>query len=305
MTDNNKSAPTSYNPWRQELHFIAQWRLGAWLPWLLVHIPASWIIVTSMGPGGDLTAWLWYALLSWIACLTVIVMYFFRHGDILSYVIALTLLIAGPLLTAKYEENINPTPTAELRRWCDRDAGLKIHRVVRANGYFDAWASSYAPWRFILDTDYEFIEVCDEARRSYRPLAEPGCWRITKVGRDSGQCHPEIDAAIRKMKAPSYIDFSKSRCFAAEMLLEPRARYRRLGLLSIWELDNAWHSNMYRSINLFKDTQTDDVIAKEIYYRVHPKPDNLPFPSVTKSCGALHNGYEFKDDLIRKIVIPG
>ena len=269
-----------------------------------MHIPASWIIVAGEGPRGDLTAWLLYALLSWVACLIVIVMYFFRRGDILSYFMAGTLWVAGPLFSATYEENINPAPTGELRRWCEKDAGLEIHRVVRASGYFDAWASSYSPWQIILDTDYKFIEVCDSMRRSYRPLSKPGCWRVTKVRRDSQQCHTGIDSEIRKKKDPRYVEFSKHQCFTAEKLAKPQAAYARFGSSSRWDLDNAWHSRMYRYLNILKDLQTDVVIAKEVYYKIKPKPDNLPFPSVMTNCSQFENGYVFKDDLIRKIVFP-
>ncbi|MDZ7784150.1 MAG: hypothetical protein U5K56_14830 [Halioglobus sp.] len=255
MTEHNARAPNAYNPWQRELTYIAQWRLCAWLPWLLLHIPASWIIVAGEGPRGDLTAWLVYALLSWVACLIVIVVYFFRRGDILSYFVAGTLWIGGPLLSATYEENINPTPTGELRRWCEKDAGLEIHRVVRANGYFDAWASSHhSPWQIILDTDYEFIEVCDSTRRSYRPLSKPGCWRVTKVRRDS-QAMPRGN---RCRDQETMKDSSVRGIFTASMLRRRKAgegtlalRYGLVGGFSAWEIDNAWHSIMYRYTSIY------------------------------------------------------
>lgn len=137
MTDNNNSAPTSYNPWQREIGALVKWRVRAWLPWVLLHIPASWIIVVSSGPRGGLLPWVLYALFSWTLCLIVIVIFLFRRKNAISYMITITLLVAGPLLSAKYEQYSNrklgeraEAAAAEVRRLCEEYGGEEIYRTV-------------------------------------------------------------------------------------------------------------------------------------------------------------------------------
>lgn len=137
MTTNRGASSSAYNPWQRKVATLAKWCFGAWLPWLLLHILASWIIVVDTGPGGGLVPWVLYALLSLMLCLIVIVIFLFRRRNAIYYLITISLLIAGPLLSAKYEQLSNrkrnaqaEAAAAEVRRLCAERGGEEIYRTV-------------------------------------------------------------------------------------------------------------------------------------------------------------------------------
>ncbi len=49
----------------------------------------------------------------------------------------------------------------ELRRLCEKDAGVNIYRSVDADGYYDGEMKG-RHFEVLIKSDFEFIEFCDE-----------------------------------------------------------------------------------------------------------------------------------------------
>ncbi len=112
----------------------------------------------------------------------------------------------------------------ELKRLCEKDAGLTINKTVEAEGYYDDTTNCHHCWDALINTPFEYIEFCDY--ESDRPpityiLKEHGCYRLSKVKRDSGQCHPGIDKKIAKRVTEPSVSFKEEHCISVELIDKP------------------------------------------------------------------------------------
>ncbi|MCP5214239.1 MAG: hypothetical protein H6995_04435 [Pseudomonadales bacterium] len=112
----------------------------------------------------------------------------------------------------------------ELKRLCEKDAGLTINKTVEADGYYDDTTLCHHCWHGLLNSPFKYIEFCDlesERHPLTNAIKEQGCYRLTKVSRDSGQCHVEIDEDIAKRVIEPFVSFKKEQCIRAESIEKP------------------------------------------------------------------------------------
>jgi len=112
----------------------------------------------------------------------------------------------------------------ELRELCEKDAGLTINKTVEANGYYDDTTKCQYCWHDLINSPFDQVEFCDyESAR--HPLTyilkEHGCYRLSKVKRDSGQCHAEINKDIEKRVIEPFASFKEEQCINVESIDKP------------------------------------------------------------------------------------
>ena len=115
---------------------------------------------------------------------------------------------------------------AELRKLCEQGLQPNVYRKVSAEGYFDGGVSclSVGCWRILTARGYRFIEFEKRNSKPWHVIPRDGFYRISKVRRDSGECHEGIYAEMTRSLA--YKRFIESGyCLALEKLEGPRARY--------------------------------------------------------------------------------
>ena len=112
----------------------------------------------------------------------------------------------------------------ELKRLCEKDAGLTIYKTVEADGYYDDTTQCHHCWHGLINGPFEYVEFCDHESKRH-PLTyilkEHGCYRLSKVKRDSGQCHVEIDKDIAKGVIEPFASFKKEQCVSVESIDKP------------------------------------------------------------------------------------
>ena len=188
---------------------------------------------------------------------------------------------------------------AELRRLCEKDAGLAIYRTVAADGYYDAEKREGA-LRVLLGSDFRFIEFCNDKPGRGSLLDQPGCGRYTRVAKDSGRCDPRIDRILEESVIEPYVSFKENYCVEFERLERPEARYRYRSVLV--NLDDSGDSLKFAMASeRIVDADTDEILGTFITYFFDPNP---PY-SVPKSCANI--GEEFpsatKANLVSKVII--
>jgi hypothetical protein len=110
----------------------------------------------------------------------------------------------------------------ELKKLCEKDAGLTINETVEADGYYDATTNCHHCWDALINTPFDHLEFCDhESKRSPLTyiLKEHGCYRLSKVQRDTGQCHAGIDKRIAKRVTEPSVSFKEEQCIKVESII--------------------------------------------------------------------------------------
>jgi len=114
----------------------------------------------------------------------------------------------------------------KLKELCEKDAGLTIYKTVEADGYYDDTTICHHCWHGLINSPYQYIEFCDFD--SDRPpimyiLKDHGCYRLSKVKRDSNQCHIEIDSDINKKAVEPFVSFRDKQCISVESIDKPES----------------------------------------------------------------------------------
>ena len=112
----------------------------------------------------------------------------------------------------------------ELKALCEKDAGLTIYKTVKADGYYDDTTQCHHCWHDLIGSPFEYIEFCDYESNSYPVIyifKEHGCYRLSKVKRDSGQCHIGIDKDIEKSVIEPFTSFKEKQCIYVEKIDNP------------------------------------------------------------------------------------
>lgn len=196
----------------------------------------------------------------------------------------LIILIVFILLTAC---SLNASGLDELKKLCEKDAGLTIYKTVEADGYYDATGNRMN----LIKSDYQFFEYCDENPMFTDSIPEPGCWRMSKVKRESGQCYERLDKKLAKFVVEPYPEFLQHYCLAVEKIEKPTARYSYQSGLKSWPAKNGV-SEFIRSYAQLKETESGEILGEYISYSYNVKPrhtsprhcdfiDNDEFPSYT------------------------
>lgn len=129
------------------------------------------------------------------------------------------LLALSTLLTACGSNGLD-----ELKRLCKKDAGLTIYKTVKADGYYDGTTQCHHCWHGLINTPFRYIEFCDidsERHPLMFILKKHGCYRLSKVKRNSGQCHAKIDEDISKRVTEPFASFKKEQCISVQSIGKP------------------------------------------------------------------------------------
>jgi len=182
----------------------------------------------------------------------------------------------------------------ELRRLCEKDAGLTIYKTVEADGFYDTRGSNTS----VAETDYRFIEFCDD---NPTVIDSPGCWRVSKVKRELGQCYERLDKSLAKIVVAPYPEFLKEHCLAVEKLEQPEAEYTYEVERAEWWVNENAGTKMIRHIGRVFNKKTGEVLGQGISYVLRKKSSA---PS-TFSCGSpqitgLQKSVPFAAGLIEK-----
>ena len=99
------------------------------------------------------------------------------------------------LLTACSSDGLD-----ELKRLCEKDAGLTIYKTVEADGYYNEPHLDGGIKEDLIKGPYSFYEFCDDSpsTSTYNLFPEAGCFRVKRVLRNSGKCDPRIDKAFSR-----------------------------------------------------------------------------------------------------------
>lgn len=113
---------------------------------------------------------------------------------------------------------------AELKRLCEKDAGLTIYKTVEVDGYYDGTTICDHCWHALIKEPFKYIEFCDfESPRQplTNILKDHGCYHLSKMKRDSGQCHAEIDEDVAKRVIEPYVSFKEDQCISVKPIKRP------------------------------------------------------------------------------------
>jgi hypothetical protein len=157
----------------------------------------------------------------------------------------------------------------ELKTLCEKDAGLTIYKTVEADGYYDA--TSIGIGANLIESDYQFMEFCNDDPKFTRAITEPGCWRVSKVKRELGICYERLDNMLAKNVVEPYPEFLKEHCIAVERLDKPEAMYSYHSDPKQW-LDKNGKSEFRRSDAYIKDVATFEVLGRFVSYSYNEKP---------------------------------
>jgi hypothetical protein len=189
----------------------------------------------------------------------------------------------------------------ELKELCEKDAGLTIYKTVEADGYYDATGSNLS----VAETAYQFIEFCDDNPTFIDSIPEPGCWRVSKVKRDSGQCYDRLDKKLKKIVVDPYPEFLKTHCIAVEKLDKPTARYRYEVERKVGWLNESASTKMTSNTGRIVNNKTGEILGERKNYILRPKNSNPPsFHCGSPQITGLQKSIPFATGLIEKALTP-
>lgn len=181
---------------------------------------------------------------------------------------------------------------SKLRLLCEKDAGLTIHKTVKAKGYFDPKGHTGA-FDQIIFKEFEFVEFCIE-KLSYKDLFDrTGCWRVKKTDRAEGLCHEKIDNKLGSFIGKAYTNFLKTACISAEKINKPRSKYSYITHSHSWNHKNK-SSEFWRTESYIKDNVTNEIIAEYINYSFSARPGLDPYIS----CDDVDSKYVSMRDVV-------
>jgi len=187
----------------------------------------------------------------------------------------------------------------ELKRLCEKDAGLIIYKTVEAEGYYDSTRKGETLW-VLVASDYNFMEFCnlDPEKPSFD---EPGCWRLTKVSRETGQCNERVDKSLRRNGSDSSREFREQNCIAVEKIEKPEAQYSYHSVPKQW-LDKNGKSEFRRSDAYIEDVATSEILGRFVSYSYNEKPRHTS-PTSCNRFGDKFPSYA-EANLINTVLIP-
>ncbi len=207
---------------------------------------------------------------------------------------SLSLLIACITITAcgSSSSGLN-----ELKRLCEKDAGLKIYKTVEVDGYYDTTGNNMA----VAETDYQFIEFCDNNPSLTDLIPGPGCWRVSKVKRESGKCYERLDKKLAKIVVAPYPEFLKEHCIAVKKIEKPEARYSFNSDWRKWSGDDDV-SKYTRTDVYIKDSKSSEILGRFVTYSY----TEVPGRTLRKSCKHISAEYlsYVEADLINTVLKP-
>ena len=189
---------------------------------------------------------------------------------------------------------------SKLRPLCEKDAGLTIHKTVKAKGYFDPKGHTGA-FDQIIFKEFEFVEFCIE-KLSYNDLFDKtGCWRVKKIDRAEGPCHEKIDNKLSGFIGKAYKNFLKTSCISAEKINKPHSRYSYITHSDRWQGRNNI-SEFRRTESHIVDNKTKEMVADYITYSFSARPGMDPYIF----CDDVDSRYVTMRDVVfvNSVIIP-
>jgi hypothetical protein len=195
----------------------------------------------------------------------------------------------------------------ELKRLCEKDAGLTIYKTVEAEGYYDA--TSIGVGANLIDSDYQFFEFCNDDPKFTRAITEPGCWRVSKVKRELEICYERLDKMLAKNVVEPYPEFLKNHCLAVEKLEKPEAEYKYEVESEEWWINESTGTKMTSGTGRIINNKTGEVLGEGKNYVLFPKwyGSGRSLPSI--HCGSyqitgMEKSMPFAVGLIEKTLVP-
>ncbi len=188
----------------------------------------------------------------------------------------------------------------ELKRLCEKDAGLTINKSVEAKGYYDATRKGGVLWK-LIPSGFNFVEYCNLEPNIMSLFDEPGCWRLIKISRETGQCNANVDKSLMRVASDTSIEYRKQNCIAVEKIEKPTARYSYQSGWREWvatdEVSKYTRTDVY-----IKDSQTSEVLGRYISYSYIDKPRH----ALRKSCDIFEGDYPsyVEANLINSVLKP-
>ena len=173
----------------------------------------------------------------------------------------------------------------KLRELCEKDAGLTINKTVEAEGYYDATRKSGA-LGLLVPSEFTFSEYCNLEPNIASLFDEPGCWRLTKVSRETNQCSEKVDKILWRFARNGYSAFREKNCIAVEKIEKPTARYGYYSDFTKWYSEKEG-SKFTRSDVFIQNDLTKEILGRYISYSYNIKPGH----STAKSCEIFEGNY--------------
>ena len=201
----------------------------------------------------------------------------------------------------------NTSGLDELKSLCEKDAGLAIYKTVEADGYYDDTSTGVGA--NLIDSDYQFLEFCNNAPDFTRAITEPGCWRVSKVKRELDQCYERLDKRLGKYVVEPYPKFLNGHCLAVEKIEKPEAEYKYEAESEEWWINESTGTKMTRGTGRVINKITGEVLGEATSYLLFPKwyGSGRSLPSI--HCGSYHitglqKSMPFAAGLIEKTLVP-
>ena len=193
---------------------------------------------------------------------------------------------------------------SELSRLCEKDAGLRIYKAVEADGYYDTTRKGGA-LGLLIPSSFNFTEFCNFEPNISSLFKEAGCWRLTKIPRESERCDGTIDKILWSYNRNGYSEFKEKNCIAVEKIEKPMARYRYELDIKEWWLNERAGTKITSYTGRVVHSGTGDVIGKSVNYILRPQEHNSP-PTI--NCGSyyitgLKKSTPFSGGLIEKTLL--
>ncbi len=162
-----------------------------------------------------------------------------------------------------------------LRELCEKDAGLTIYKTVKADGYYDATGRNVD----LVKSAYQFFEYCADSPHRLDIIPKSGCWRLSKVKRDTGQCYEPLDKKLSTFIVSPYPKFLKNHCISVKKITKPTARYSYHSELESWTADNG--ISLYtKNTETIMNRKTNEIIGSYTTYLFNKNP---PY-SISTAC---------------------
>ncbi|MEZ5547984.1 MAG: hypothetical protein R3E74_09430 [Pseudomonadales bacterium] len=190
----------------------------------------------------------------------------------------------------------------ELKRLCEKDAGLKIYKTVEADGFYNAYSNNGIT-EYLINGSYNFYEFCDSSPSPSRNtlFPEPGCFKVSKVIRKSGLCDERVDKALFRYDRPGFVDFREKHCIVVEKIEKPIAKYSYHSGLKSWSAKNEV-SEFIRSYVQLKETANNEILSEYISYSYNKRPGHttpIDCPNINKQMPSYS-----ESKLIERTIIP-
>ena len=188
----------------------------------------------------------------------------------------------------------------DLKKLCEKDAGLTIYKTVEAEGYYDASRKGGA-LRELIQSEYKFTEFCNDKPNIASLFDEPGCWHLIKVSRDGNECSKAVDKAMWSSDVRGYPEFREKNCISVEKIDKPKAKYSFHNGIRFWSAKNGT-SEFGRTYVELRERESGELLGEYISFSFNSKPR---FTS-PKSCRLLDEKFaiSIKYDLIEKTIVP-